>query len=233
MNPLKRSLSVLICTLVLFTASVFSFGGVAHAEGLDTQVTNPLRSNEPVLQQMTQVVSDKQSAIGDQTDQIQQLEAKKQDLTSQLADIQKDVADLNQKIADKKAAYEAEQARIKALQDMFVHVTRYASDSADNLYAFGNCTWYVKNRRPDLPNNLGNANTWYSMAAADGFSVGSAPKKGAVGTTTAGWLGHVVYVEGVSLDGSTVYISEMNYAGFDVISTRSAPASEFLYIYQL
>lgn len=225
---MKRFLSSLLLTLLILT----SCGGVAHAQELSTP-QSPLRQNEPVLQQMTVDVNQKQSAIDDQNFQITQLLQKKDELSQQLTDIQKDVEDLNQKIADKKAAYEAEQARIKALQDMFVHVKRYAGDSAGNLYAFGNCTWYVKNKRPDLPNNLGNANTWYSMAAADGFSVGSAPKKGAVGTTTRGWLGHVVYVEGVSLDGSTVYISEMNYAGFDVVSTRSAPASEFLYIYEL
>jgi surface antigen len=100
---------------------------------------------------------------------------------------------------------------------------------AGNTYDPGYCTWYVKNRRPDLPNNLGNANTWYSRAAAMGLPHGSTPRAGAVGTTTAGDLGHVVYVESVS--GGTVTISEMNYNGLYSQRTRTAPASEFLYIY--
>ncbi len=42
---------------------------------------------------------------------------------------------------------------------MFVKVTRYAGNASGNNYAAGNCTWYVKSRRADIPNNLGNANT--------------------------------------------------------------------------
>lgn len=100
-----------------------------------------------------------------------------------------------------------------------------------NTYDAGYCTWYVKNRRgASLPNGLGNANTWYSRAAAMGMAVGSTPRAGAVGTTTAGGLGHVVYVESVNKDG-TVNISEMNYEGFGVKSFRTTNAGEFLYIY--
>lgn len=101
---------------------------------------------------------------------------------------------------------------------------------AGNTYDAGYCTWYVKNRRPDLPNNLGNANTWYSRAANQGYAVGSTPRAGAVGTTTAGDYGHVVYVERVNSDGS-ITISEMNYAGLYSQRTRTASAGEFLYIY--
>lgn len=229
-----KRLKLFILALLVFSTTIFSFGGIAHAEELTGDIApSPLRQNEPVLNQMTQDVTDKSVALNDQVGQITQLMQKKQDLTQKLADEQKTIGDLNQQIADKKAAAEAEKKRVEELKNMFVHVTRYAGGSGGNLYAFGNCTWYVKNRRPDLPNNLGNANTWYSMAAADGYNVGSAPKKGAVGTSTAGWLGHVVYVEGVSLDGLTVYISEMNYAGFDLISSRTVSASDFVYIYEL
>lgn len=100
-----------------------------------------------------------------------------------------------------------------------------------NTYDYGYCTWYVKNRRgASLPNGLGNANTWYSRAAGMGLSVGSTPRAGAVGTTTRGSLGHVVYVESVNDDG-TINISEMNYKGFGVKSYRTASATEFSYIY--
>lgn len=101
---------------------------------------------------------------------------------------------------------------------------------AGNTYGYGYCTWFVKNKRPDLPNNLGNANTWYSRAAGMGYAVGSTPRAGAVGTTTRGDLGHVVYVERVNGDG-TILISEMNYQGWNVASSRTANASEFVYIY--
>ena len=105
------------------------------------------------------------------------------------------------------------------------------SFDGSNTYDYGYCTWYVKNRRgASLPNGLGNANTWYYRAAASGMAVGSVPRPGAVGTTTAGSLGHVVYVESVNADGS-INISEMNYKGWGIQSYRTTSASEFVYIY--
>lgn len=100
-----------------------------------------------------------------------------------------------------------------------------------NTYDYGYCTWYVKDRRgASLPNGLGNANTWYSRAQAMGLAVGSAPRAGAVGTTTRGGLGHVVYVESVNADGS-INISEMNSPTWGKVTYRTAAASEFVYIY--
>lgn len=106
-----------------------------------------------------------------------------------------------------------------------------ASYDGGNSYDYGYCTWYVKNRRgASLPNNLGNANTWYSRAAGLGMAVGSVAKPGAVGTTTRGNLGHVVYVESINADGS-INISEMNAPTWGVVTYRTASASEFVYIY--
>ena len=105
------------------------------------------------------------------------------------------------------------------------------SYDAGNTYDYGYCTWYVKNRRgASIPNMLGNANTWYSRAAAAGMAVGSEPRPGAVGTTTRGALGHVVYVESVNGDGS-INISEMNAPTWGATTYRTAAASEFVYIY--
>ena len=100
------------------------------------------------------------------------------------------------------------------------------ASSTGNRYSPGYCTWYVKNMRPDLPNNLGNANTWVSRAAAQGITTGSTPKAGAVGQRGM----HVVYVESVNAD-STVTISEMNHKGLYVRTVRTLPANYFTYIY--
>jgi surface antigen len=106
-------------------------------------------------------------------------------------------------------------------------VASTARGSSDgNRYVAGYCTWYVKNRRPDLPNNLGNASTWVSRAAAQGLATGSTPRVGAVGQQG----NHVVYIESVNGDG-TVTVSDMNWSGLYVITTRTVPASNFSYIY--
>lgn len=106
-----------------------------------------------------------------------------------------------------------------------------ASYSSGNTYDYGYCTWYVKNRRgASLPNGLGNANMWYWNAQRTGLPVGTEPVAGAVGTTTRGSLGHVVYVESVNGDG-TIQISEMNAPTWGAVTYRKANASEFTYIY--
>lgn len=101
-----------------------------------------------------------------------------------------------------------------------------SASTSGNAYDYGYCTWYVKSRRPDLPNNLGNADTWVYGAQTHGIPTGTEPEEGAVGQQGM----HVVYVEKVNTDG-TVFISEMNFAGWDVISHRTVPASSFTYIY--
>lgn len=103
----------------------------------------------------------------------------------------------------------------------------YATDSAGNTYFKGYCTWYVKDRRPDLPNMLGNGGQWTGNAAARGFATGSTPQVGAVAETN----GHVAYVEAVHGNG-TITISEMNgTAGFGNVGSRTVNAADYSYIY--
>lgn len=105
--------------------------------------------------------------------------------------------------------------------------TKRTTYDPSNLYAPGYCTYYAKQQRPDMPNNLGNADTWYANAAAQGFAVGYTPRVGAV-AAAIGYM-HVAIVTAVH--GDTIEVSEMNYGGLWVVSTRTAPVSEFRYIY--
>lgn len=122
----------------------------------------------------------------------------------------------------------AQTAQVKTAYARTTRTTSYSgtASSSGNLYVPGYCTWYVKNKRPDLPNNLGNADTWVSRAAAQGLPTGSTPRAGAVGQRGM----HVVYVESINADGS-VNISEMNHQGLYVITYRTLPANYFMYIY--
>ncbi len=85
-----------------------------------------------------------------------------------------------------------------------------------NGYDYGFCTWYAAKRRADIgrpvPSNLGNANTWASIAAAFGIATGATPQVGAVAVKHAAAPGHVAVVEAVNADGS-FWISEMNSYG--------------------
>ncbi len=104
-------------------------------------------------------------------------------------------------------------------------VTPKAS-SGGNGYVAGYCTWYVKSRRPDLPNSLGNAYAWISNAAAQGLSTGSAPRVGAAAQRN----NHVAYVEAINSDG-TITISDMNYRARFATTTRVVNPAEWRYIY--
>lgn len=99
-----------------------------------------------------------------------------------------------------------------------------------NGYDYGWCTWHAANRRREMgrpiPSNLGNANTWISLAKASGLAVGSAPQAGAVFSQSGtGYLGHVGVVEKVNDDGS-FEASDMNYPIWGRVTNRTVSAGE-------
>ena len=99
---------------------------------------------------------------------------------------------------------------------------------------FGQCTYYMYNRfaqlgSPIRTTALGNAAEWPANAAAAGYGVSSTPRAGTAIVFQRGVggadpvYGHVGFVERVNADGS-LFISEMNVQGVNVISTRTIPA---------
>ena len=99
---------------------------------------------------------------------------------------------------------------------------------------FGQCTYYMYNRfaqlgAPIRTSALGNAAEWPANAAAAGYGVSSTPRAGTAIVFQRGVggadpvYGHVGFVERVNADGS-LFISEMNVQGLNVISTRTIPA---------
>lgn len=102
---------------------------------------------------------------------------------------------------------------------------------AGNRYAYGYCTYYAFNKRAaagrPIGSNWGNATTWGSLARASGFAVDKNPQAGDVFQTSGGWggYGHVGYVESVNADGS-ILVSEMNYAGWNRVSSRTISADQ-------
>jgi len=111
--------------------------------------------------------------------------------------------------------------------------SRYlAGASAGNRYAFGNCTWYVFERRAQLGRPVGsfwgNAVTWPSYAGSAGYAVNGTPAAGAI-MSNGGGYGHVAVVESVN-PGKSITISEMNGyrfgGGFNIVARGTLPWSE-------
>lgn len=109
-----------------------------------------------------------------------------------------------------------------------------------NGYAYGYCTYYAAARRAALgkpiPSNWGNASSWAYFAAAQGFTVSSTPRVGAIMQTGGGYggLGHVAIVEEVHSDGM-ITISEMNGyrfgGGWNRVGQGKIPSAGYSYIY--
>ena len=94
----------------------------------------------------------------------------------------------------------------------------YSLTSGPHPFPYGYCTYYVSQKRTVTWS--GNASSWLAAAAADGKAIGDTPQPGAIMVTSEGGrTGHVAYVEAVSGDSFTV--SEMNYKGFGIVSSRT------------
>lgn len=94
-----------------------------------------------------------------------------------------------------------------------------------NDYTFGQCTYFVASK-VGVPSDMGNATNWEAGLLTAGWHYGL--QAGSIGVSHAGVDGHVVYVDSVIAGVPT--ISEMNAVGFDVVDTRLAGSSEFIWL---
>lgn len=103
--------------------------------------------------------------------------------------------------------------------------------SHPNNYVPGQCTWGAESMKGNVP-EWGNANNWDDGARAAGITVSDQPIVGAIAQTDRGYYGHVAVVVPGGND-TTPMITEMNYDGLGIGSTRTriAAAGEFVYIY--
>ncbi|MCI2152799.1 MAG: phage tail tip lysozyme [Leuconostoc mesenteroides] len=114
--------------------------------------------------------------------------------------------------------------------------TNFTATSSTNIYAFGQCTWYVYNRMQELgtpvENGLGNGADWDKHAKAKGYKTDSQPHVGWAVSFSQGadgadaTYGHVAVVEAISDDGKHFLVSECNVvsSGSGTVSFRELTA---------
>ncbi len=233
---LKRVSSQITMALVFVLANVFFVAPPASAlsEPKNTalfsepEVKSPLVENDIKIKGLEITVKTKAQEIEDKKDDVQKAQEEAERAVQTKVAVATTVEGLKAQVAELQAKV-AEKKRLEALR--IVNVKNYSNDSNGNSYALGNCTWYVKQKRPDIGNFWGNANAWYASAQNSGYKTGTMGKTGAIGVSFEGWAGHVVYVESWNGDG-TVSISEMNYGGLYQMNYRTVPESTFVYIYE-
>jgi len=201
--------------------------------GLATGLAVERHNNVQVRNQLKAELSEKKKSLETVSKDIQEL---KEATTIKDAELEKKTqeearlkAEIEKKEAELQAKREAELTLANSVIASPASISYKDGDNSGNTYVPGNCTWYAKNKRPDLPNRMGNARNWYSSAKNAGYATGTNPKAGAIGVSFNGGMGHVVYIESVS--GGQINISEMNAVGLGVVSSRVASAGEFVYIY--
>ncbi|WHA08559.1 glucan-binding protein [Enterococcus montenegrensis] len=113
-----------------------------------------------------------------------------------------------------------------------------------NMYAQGQCTWYVKQVAPWVGTYWGNGAQWGGSAAADGYRVDGTPAAGAVvvfagGQSVGSWnadpvYGHVAYVESYNAANNTITISQggMGFSSPTGPNIETLSASGLTYIHR-
>ena len=187
--------------------------------------TNALQEAQVKIDELKETKIVRQDDLNKKLETIEKAEV-------EVTKLEKTKVQLKQELESSNAEIISLKAKLKEKKERTVPEGRTASGAAGNNYVPGNCTWYVKQKRPDIGNDWGNANMWYVSAQAAGFKTGTMAKKGAIGVSLEGSLGHVVYVE-EWLGNGRLIISEMNYGGLYNRNTREVNESDFLYIYEL
>ncbi len=96
-----------------------------------------------------------------------------------------------------------------------------SSTTRVTTFAAGYCTDYVARRV--TVTWRGNAGRWAANASAQGYLVDKNPVVGGILVTRESRVGHVAYIEIVN--GTKVTISEWNYAGQYILTTRTLDIS--------
>lgn len=121
---------------------------------------------------------------------------------------------------------------------------RWAADPG-NCYPFGQCTWYVKERYPLIPCDMGNGGDWLTVgdgadangrggsggARGHGYAISSVPRPLWVVVfmrhgTGASRYGHVAVVDSVSADLAEFNVREMNYYALGVEDLRTVKTDD-------
>ena len=88
-----------------------------------------------------------------------------------------------------------------------------------NGYPYGWCIYYVKEKKPEIPNTWGNAINWPTNS--------DTPRVGGIIQTRESRLGHVALV--ISYNETSVTFSEMNgTSGWGKINTRTLPINSWV-----
>lgn len=176
------------------------------------------KTQQSQLAQATQLQAQLQSLAGQLASQEAQLRSEERSLTGQAAQLVSQRNSIQSQINHVRAEQQAAEAAAAAAAagagviNMNGALQPFAFGSTNDLFPWGQCTWYVASLR-----NVtwgGNADTWLGHAQAQGYATGSAPRAGSIVVWGSGngysVYGHVAYV--VAVYGPADFeVDESNY----------------------
>lgn len=187
---------------LLLSASIVSGVPTAHAATADTAGLNNIELAKKVIKGVAPVATD----------------GYKQDLTKVTLTLE------SEDFIQKPLVVETQITPVAQVTKATKKVKASVGPSSGGVHYFpyGYCTYYASQKR--VVTWSGNAGTWLKGAKSEGLKTGDEPQVGAIMVTSEGGAaGHVAYVEAV--DGENVTISEMNFKGYGIISSRTILAS--------
>lgn len=123
--------------------------------------------------------------------------------------VEKDFSLIHIVSVETKLATESADKTKKEPAEILEKIVKKQAAITANLYPKGQCTYYVKSKRADIPNRMGNARNWLESAKNKGLEIGNQARVGAIMVTAQGPYGHVAIVEG--FNNGKMVISEMNF----------------------
>jgi CHAP domain len=99
-------------------------------------------------------------------------------------------------------------------------------DGSSNYYCAKQCTWFVKDQYPEVPNGWGNAYAWDNRARGDGWTVSAVPRAGAIAVWEpwAGvWTGHVAIVKRLLARQGEIRVRERGWAAAGRYGEHTTP----------
>lgn len=222
-----------------------------YSSSIRDQLETSIKSIKQIKEELTKQKKDVEQILADQKSRRDALAAKEAEQANLLAQTRGQESEYQKLIGQKNSEIDSLRAQQRAANAAlggqvvagdpnmggYPNNLRGPKDTVVDPWGMYNrecvsyAAWKVYQNKGYMPywGGRGNANEWPSSAQADGIPTGGTPRVGSVAISMSGYYGHAMWVEAVN--GSQIYVSQMNYDLAGGYSEMWVNGSNFVYIY--